>query len=90
MRSFADSIGQQPSVRREINTTGGGKTSFETRHLCTQTKIYILNTRAAPRPGSPSVYKSYCRVYVLSQQVLKRLEFWVAKCSSLEHHPLLA
>lgn len=93
MRSFADSLGQQPSVHREINTTGGGKTSFESRHLCTQSKIYILNI-AAPRPGSLSVYKSYSHVYVLSQQALKRppdnyerLESWVAKCSSLGHPP---
>lgn len=96
MRSFADSLGQQPSVHREINTTGGGKTSFESRHLCTQSKIYILNI-AGPRPGSLSVYKSYSHVYVLSQQALKRppdnyerLEFWVAKCSSLGHPPLPA
>lgn len=96
MRSFADAISQQPSVRRAINTTGGGKTSFESRHLCTQTKIYILNI-AAPRPGSLSVYKSCCCVYVGSQQPLKRPpgdcerpQFWVAKCPSLGHHPLSA
>lgn len=94
MRSFADSISQQPSVQREINTTGGGKTSFESRHLCTQTIIYIVNT-AAPRPGSPSVYTSYCGVYVLSQQALKRPpdayeQLWGVESSHVGHRPLPA
>lgn len=94
MCSLADAISQQPSVHREINTTGGGKASFESRHLCTQTKIYILNI-VAPCPGPLSVYKTYCHVYVLNQEALKRslddyeCRFWVEKYSSLKNHPLL-
>lgn len=51
MCSSADPISQQPSLHREINTPRDSKTAFQLRHLCIQTKIYILNIVPAC-PGS--------------------------------------
>lgn len=43
MCSSADSISQQPSLCREINTPRNGKVAFQLRRVCIQTEIYILN-----------------------------------------------
>lgn len=64
MCSSADSISQQPSLRREINTQRNGKVAFQLRRVCIQTEIYILNIVPA---CSGSVHKMLCEPCILPE-----------------------